>query len=149
MGLSDRIVDMITAAQRTSTQKQYLCHIKKWTKYCLDNNLDHREMDVPAVLEFLTSLHYEGLSHSTVNSARSALSSYFWEGTERQAVGSHPLVVKLLRGIFNTNPPRARYSQIWYVSVVLTMLRNWSPATALTLNKLTMNMVILMALVTA
>ena len=105
---------------------------------------------ITEVLEFLATLHYdEGLSYSAINCARSALSSYLGKGSDQLGIGSHPLVSKFMRGIFNSNPPRPRYSHTWDISTVLTMLRGWTPNTGLPLAKLTYKMVMIMALITA
>lgn len=113
-------MNMIPAAHRQSTKQQYLAYIRKWEKYCSRTNITYCKANVTSVLEFLASLHYdEGLSYSAINCARFALSAYLWQGSERHSVGSHPLVTKLMRGIFNTNPPRTRYSHTWDLSVVL------------------------------
>ncbi|XP_055510073.1 uncharacterized protein LOC129708389 [Leucoraja erinacea] len=145
MGLSDRTMNLISSAQRLSTRKQYLGgHI------LLGQQPRPKGQEHSGRIRILTSLHYDNRwSYSAINSARSALSNYLSQGTERHTVGTHPLVTKLMRGIFNANPPKTRYSKIWEVGVVLNMLRSWSPITALSLQELTTKMVMLMALVTA
>jgi len=37
-------------------------------------------------------------------------------------VGTHPLVIKLLRGCYNRNPPRPKYSSTWDPSVVVSYI---------------------------
>lgn len=41
------------------------------------------------------------------------------------AVGRHPLVSHLLRGMFNTRPPSPHYSQSWDVRIVINFLGNY------------------------
>ena len=38
---------------------------------------------------------------------------------EGHNIGEHPLVVQLLKGCYNTQPPRARYSNMWDPDIVL------------------------------
>ena len=118
--------------------------------FCSTTNTTYESATITEVLEFLATLHYdEGLSYSAINCARSALSTYLGKGSDQLGIGSHPLVSKLMRGIFNSNPPRPRYNHTWDISIVLTMLRGWTPNSGLTLDKLTYKMVMIMALVTA
>lgn len=41
---------------------------------------------------------------------------------EGHQIGKHPLVVKLMRGIYNTNPPKPRYERTWDVSSIVRHL---------------------------
>ena len=53
-------------------------------------------------------MYDSGASHSTVNLARSAVSAYLRRpGTE--AVGSHPLVCRLVKGVFENRPSIPKY----------------------------------------
>lgn len=64
-------------------------------------------------------------------------------------VGSHPLVSRLMRGIFNLRPPMPKYLGTWDVSIVLKYLQGVSPAPLLSLKKLTYKLLMLMALTKA
>ena len=64
-------------------------------------------------------------------------------------VGSHPLVCRLLKGVFHLRPPQARYSTTWDVSLVTTYLMTLFPLENLTLKMLTLKTVMLCALVSA
>lgn len=60
---------------------------------------------VTNVLEFLANLHHdEGLSYRAINTARIALPVYLKPAPGQQAMGSLQLVVKLMKGIYNSNP---------------------------------------------
>ena len=50
-----------------------------------------------------------------------------------QSVGQHPLVTRMLKGVYNEIPPLARYSTFWDVGVVLRYLRGWGENKALSL----------------
>ena len=86
----------------------------------------------------------QGLTYSAINTARSALSSYITleNGT---CVGQHPLVSRLMKGIFQEKPPRPKYTGIWDVSIVLSHLRSLSPVDKLSLKKLTLKLVVLIS----
>lgn len=100
------------------------------------------------IIEFLTSLVQKGLSYNSINVARSALSSFVLL-KRGSTVGTHPLISRFMKGVFNKRPPAPRYNVIWDVNVVLDFLRKLSPANTLTLKQLTLKLVMLIALITA
>jgi len=104
---------------------------------------------IALVIEFLTELHLDkNLSYSAINSARSALSSFVViEG--HMSVGSHPLVCRFMKGIFNRAPPKPRYTKIWDASIVLNYLRKLGPARKLGLRDITLKTCMLVALLSA
>ena len=65
------------------------------------------------------------------------------------AVGSHPLVVRFMKGVYNMKPPVSRYKAIWDVNVVLNYLQGLSPLTSLNLKDLSLKLVMLLAITTA
>ena len=64
------------------------------------------------------------------------------------SVGAHPLVCRLMKGIFNKRPPQPCVVPIWSVSKVLSTLREWSPASKLDIKTLSIKTVMLFALAT-
>ena len=52
-----------------------------------------------------------------------------------------------MKGIFQEKPPRPKYTEIWDVSIVLSHLRSLSPVDKLSLKELTLNLVVLILLV--
>lgn len=76
---------------------------------------------------FGSFVNLQGLSISDINCARSGPSTYLWQENGTTAYG----------GQFYGNSPKTEYSQIWDISIVLTLLKNWAPATALSLQVLT------------
>ena len=53
-----------------------------------------------------------------------------------------------MKGLHNLNPPRPRYTHTWDVSIVLRLLKSYSPNESLSLETLTFKLVMLVALVT-
>ena len=71
-------------------------------------------------LEFLMQLYNKGLSYSTLNTARSALSNVITEG-ECEKFGYHPVVSRFVKAVFETKKPVPKYTTIlgmfqWYLS---------------------------------
>ena len=93
-------------------------------------------------------MYGEGKSYSTINLARSALSALGikYEGI---SVGSHPTIVRLLKGIFNLKPTRARYIETWDANIVLNYLKNIPIGNESYLKDLTMKLTMLLALTLA
>ena len=117
-GISEVAAKLIMASWRDGTKKQYSTYITKWQKFCNQRQISHIQPSVVYVLDFLTLLYQQGLTYSAINTAQSALSSYITleNGT---CVGKHPLVPRLMWGIFQEKPPRPKYTEIWDVSIGL------------------------------
>lgn len=86
-----------------------------------------------------------GKQYRTINTIRSAISMTHAE-VDGVRVGQHPLVSRLLKGVFNSRPPAPRYTCTWDVGVVLTYLENSPENRDLTLQALTHKVAMLMAL---
>ena len=91
---------------------------------------------VNQVLDYLASLFESGLSYRTINCYRSALSTTLLL-IDCYDVGKHPLVTRLMRGIYNSRPPVKTLVPTWSVTIVLRMLKLWSPNDKLDLKHLT------------
>ncbi|XP_068707939.1 uncharacterized protein [Montipora foliosa] len=147
-GISSQATNLICASWTTGTEKQYQAVWKKWRGWCRERNVDSLQAHVSQVLNFLADCFGEGLSYSTLNSYRSALSSTLCprDGT---TVGCDPLVSRLLKEIYNLRPPLPRYSSTWDVSVLTQYLGTLFPLNSLSLKQLTLKAVSLCALCSA
>lgn len=93
-------------------------------------------------------LYKQGVGYSAINTARSALSLVITPA-DKTTFGEHPLVTRFLKGTFELRPSLPRYSTIWDVGIVLTYLWSFPALNDLTLRQLTLNLTMLLALVTA
>lgn len=84
------------------------------------------------MLEYLTYLYKLDLSYSTINTVRSALSALL-DYDANVSVGSHPLVTRFMKGVFELRSPRPRYKETWDISTVLRYLRSLYPTSELSL----------------
>ena len=64
-------------------------------------------------------------------------------------IGQHPLVTRLLKGVYNLRPPQPRYSDTWNVDMVIRHLQSLGNNSKLTLKVLGQKLALLMALVEA
>ena len=126
------------ASWRKPTEKQY-------TK---NKQLDVAHATINDGLDFLTLLYKQGVGYSAIITARSALSSAITPA-DKMTFGEHPVVACFLKGTFELRPSLPRYSTIWDAGMVLTYLRSFPALNDLTLKQLTLNLTMLLALVTA
>ena len=147
--LSDETFQLISAAWRRGTEKSYNSAWSKWCGWCTEREINPILPPIEKVLEFLTAQFKSGLQYSTLNSYRSSLSATI-PPIEGSPVGQHPLVVRLMQGIFNSRPPQPKYSEIWEVSLVLDHIRSELRASGeLSLKDLSRKTVMLLALAMA
>ncbi|CAG2248552.1 unnamed protein product [Mytilus edulis] len=111
-GISDKASKIILASWRDSTKKQYSTYVKQWFRFCSKRKIDPLQPALNEVLDFLTVLFDKGLSYSTINCARSALSALgiMFNGV---TVGSNAKIIRFLKGVFNLRPSEPRYSETW------------------------------------
>lgn len=145
---SPRVTALILQSWRSGTQKQYSIYIKKWKLFCCKKEINFMQASLNHGLDFLAELFEENLSYSSINTARSALSSLL-PPVNGITFGCHPHVIRLMKGIYNKRPPCSRYVNTWDVNIVLNRLRQLSPVRDLSMKDLTLKLVMLMALVSA
>lgn len=81
------------------------------------------ELTSPAtVISFLQTLFDKGLSYSTLNTARSAISTYL-DLSGLEPLGKNSIVSRFMKGVFNRRPSLPRYSEIWDPCIVLNYFR--------------------------
>ena len=147
-GLPANTTDILFDSWRNSTKQQYGTYLKKWVQFCDKKQTNPFETSVNLTLEFLTELFLRGLGYSAINTARSALSSILDTGKDK-LIGTHPLICRFMKGVYNKRPSFPRYQLTWDVDVVLAFLCTYSPVYTLTLKKLTLKFVMLLSLLTA
>ena len=145
--MSQTATDIIMASWRSGTSKQYQTYLKRGEKYCQSKGLGKFEATVENGIDFLATLFSAGLGYSAINTARSALSSVLVL-PNNITFGSHPLVVRFLKGVFELKPSLPRYSRIWDVAAVLQYLKMLGPASELDLKTLTTKTTMLLCLLT-
>jgi site-specific recombinase XerD len=97
LGLSSSAVKVIMALWRKGTKVQYQTYLTKWIKWCTDKGCNPLTASISAAIDFLANLYDLGYSYSSINTARSALSS-------------------LLQSL-------PRYSDIWDINPVFNFIR--------------------------
>ena len=90
-------------------------------------------------------MYKNGASYNTINLARSAVAAYMNKSGE-SSMGKHPLVCRLLKGVFSNRPALPKYLETWNVEEVLSRLRVWGPSKLLNLKELSLRTVLLLML---
>ena len=85
---------------------------------CMGRNLDPMESHLVSALSYLESLHAAGKANSTINIHRSMLSKTL-PPIYGMVLGKHHQVTRIMKGIYNKAPPRARYERMWDVNLLL------------------------------
>ena len=120
-GVSEQATDLIYASWRKSTEKAYNSAWRKWCSWCQGRDKDPFSAPVTEVIEFLTSEFGSGKQYSSINTYRTVISTTN-EEVEGAPVGKHPMICRLMQGVYNSRPPMPKYAEIWDVSQVLNFL---------------------------
>lgn len=122
--LSNEAQEIIMASLAESTKGQYAHHLTKFKAFCTSKNQDWTNpISCELGIEFLTTMFKSGLSYSSINTARSAISQFTTVKGGDQ-LGSHPLANRFMKGLYRLRPPLPKYDSTWDVSVVLKLLEN-------------------------
>jgi hypothetical protein len=97
------------------------------------------------ILSFLADCFNDGLQYRSINVLRSALSSTHPK-IDRYALGQHPYVLNLVKGILNNRPPKPRYSYTWDVHQVTEHMKQMGSDSSLSLMQLSFKLATVLAL---
>ena len=144
-GLSEQATNLIAESWRSKTNKSYDSLFKRWDRWCSTRGSDPFSGPVSEVANFLATLFEQGYQYSSINAYRSAISSVH-DRVDGVNVGQHPMVTRLVKGVFNVWPPIPRYSGTWDVQRVLNYLEVGGHPSTLPLKALTLRTVFLLAI---
>ena len=136
---------LLLASWRTKTSRSYDSLFQKCVSWCSERSTDPISGPVSDVVNFLGDLYAQGYQYRSLNSYRSAISSVH-DQVDGCPVGQHPLVSRVLKGVFNSRPPLPRYVGTWDIQVVLTFIEGLGPSRDLSLLDLSLKLAMLLAL---
>ncbi|KAK2553629.1 Gag-Pol polyprotein [Acropora cervicornis] len=111
-GISPRAASYVLKSWRPGTEKQYSAAWKCFCCWCDRKQRNPLQADLGTVCDFLTEQFEDSKkSYSTINSYRSALSSMLLP-VDGYSVGEHPIIARLLKGMFHIRPPEPRTASI-------------------------------------
>ena len=134
LGLSSSAVNVIMASWRKGTKVPYQTYLSKWIKWCTDKCCNPLTSPISTAIDFLAHLYDQGYSYSSINTARSALSSLLQTDPP---FGQQALVKRFMKGIFELKPSAARYSDIWDINPVFNFIHRKPDLSSMTLKELT------------
>ena len=108
-GFSERVTELLLHSWRSNTHAAYNSAWSKWCGWCAGRHINPLSASLGNVLEFLADQFDLGLQYRSLNTLRSAISTSHPQ-LDNVNVGSHPLVSRLLKGMFNARPPAPRLS---------------------------------------
>ena len=123
-GVSDSSFDLLSASWRSSTSGRYDKVWASFERFLQLRRLELDSVDIGVVIDYLSSLFSANLAYRTIILHRSVLSSTL-PSIEGFPIGRHPLVSRLMRGVFLRRPPSRRVFQEWNVGDVLDVFRSW------------------------
>ena len=121
-GLPSNVVQLLLAGCRPNTDAAYESAWRNWSNWCVGRGCNPLSNTLNPVLEFLTFLFASGKSYSTINVHRSMLSKTLG-AVDGHNVGVHPLVIKLLRGCYNSYPPVKLTGNVVVLLALATLFR--------------------------
>ena len=144
-GISTEASRIIVQSWRSGTTTQYQTYYKKWESFCCRRKINPLQATLQDGINFLGDLFATGVGYSCINTARSALSSIIvLPGSVH--FGSHPLVTRFVKGVFESRPSLPRYKEIWDVNSVLKVLATWTLGVDLSLRDMSWKLTMLLAL---
>ncbi|KAI9550772.1 hypothetical protein GHT06_004559 [Daphnia sinensis] len=119
-GLSESAINLVLASSRKNTVAAYQSAWNAWRSWCFPRNQDPLSASPTVVANFLADFSVKR-SYSSVNVARSMLSSTLsLKPGSVDSVGKDPLVVNLLKGLYNNSPSTPKYIATWNPDTVLS-----------------------------
>ena len=143
--ISEEGTELLLASWRQKSSKSYDSLFGKWVDWCNKRHSDPVSGPISEVVNFLAHLFKEGYQYRSLNAYRSAISSVH-EKADGYEVGQHPLVSRLLKGVFNQQPPKPRYEVTWDVTKVLNYIDSLGESDSLSLQVLTWKLAMILAL---
>lgn len=101
-------IDIVIGSLSKSSLKSYECSLKKWWKFCDKNSIDQYEPTVTQILSFLTNEFNNGLSHSSINATRSAISLIM-----KSNISQESRLKRFFKGVYGLRPSRPKYDHTW------------------------------------
>ena len=148
-GFSSQSRKLLSASWRAGTQKDYAGKFNKFCSWCSSKQIDPYSATLTQIADFLSELFDNGLQYRTIAGYRSMLSAVL-QPIDNFSVGQHPFIIRLLKGVFNSRPPKVKILPEWDLPLVLQMLQEtpFEPLSKASLKFTTFKTIFLMAICT-
>ncbi|XP_071133050.1 uncharacterized protein [Mytilus edulis] len=148
-GFSQEARNLLSASWRKGTQKDYSAKFKKYCSWCGTREINPLNATLNQVADFLAYLFENGLQYRTIAGYRSMLSNVLPQ-VDNTAVGQHPYITRLIKGVFNSRPPTIKLLPEWDLQLVLNLLQKepFEPIENIDLKHLSFKTVFLISITT-
>ena len=136
--------DLVLSSWRDKSIKSYDSLFGKWACWCDGRDKNPISGPTSDVANFLADLYEDGYQYRSINAYRSAI-SLVYDKVDSYAVGQHPTVSRLMKGIFNKRPPQPKYSLAWDVQKVTAYISTMGDNNMLSFKLLFFKLVTLLA----
>ena len=93
-GISTQAAALLSKAWRPGTGKAYDSAWQRWSRWCLEQDIDPIQAPVARIVDFLSEMFHHGYQYSTLNGYRSAISAFHIK-VNGEPVGQHELVISV------------------------------------------------------
>ncbi|CAG8538384.1 36198_t:CDS:10 [Gigaspora margarita] len=142
---SDRVAELYISSYDPKASETVSACMQKWFNWCASREYDPIRCPLQTVVDFLDDLYNQNMQYNMIASYRSAISEAYVP-VERKAIGAHPIVVRVTKGLYNLQLPKQKPTNI--VDVLLTMdyIQSLGPNSEMTILNPTQKMALLLAL---
>jgi hypothetical protein len=110
--ISDRSFHLVKAGWRKSTEERYERAWQSFKDFLRPSFIPFHQASLKDVTDYLAHLYDRKISWSTICIHRSAISMTL-APIDGVPVGEHPIVKRLMDGVFNERPPRQKAPTLW------------------------------------
>ena len=141
------VSELVIGSWADNTKSTYNSYFKLWFKYCQSMGIpDPYAASVEEGAEFLAHMNKKlGYPHGTCAVARSALSAIL-QKQDGKIFSDHPLVARVMKGIFKAAPSLPRVHVTWDPEILLKYIDSLPNNNELLLEQLTKKLCTLLAL---
>ncbi|CAC5387458.1 unnamed protein product [Mytilus coruscus] len=148
-GFSQSAKTLLSASWRDGTKKDYSSKFEKFNSWCGERQIDPYSANLNQGADFLAYLFHSGLQNRTIAGYRSMLSAVL-PPVKNFPVGQHPNIVRIIKGVFNSRPPKVKVLPEWNLELLLQALEKkpFEPMQEVDLKHVTLKTVFLVAITT-
>ena len=144
--LNQEDYDFLSHHIATNTTKKYNSAWQQFCCFCDGLDVQPITCSVTVIVKYICHRFEEGVSYSTMNLAKSAISNYHCYLPSNVPVGSDQLVHQTMKSFFfKQRPPLPKYQNTFDVTMVMHYVMDMGPAAALDLKCLTYKTLFLVA----
>ena len=115
LSVSDDAFRLVCDSWRDSSAARYDAVWRAFRAFLDTRGVSFVSVDIALIADYLSSLFSSGRAYRTITLHRSVLSAMY-PPFDGHSVGSHPLISRVVKGVFQRRPPSRRFFPSWDVS---------------------------------